>query len=44
MWLVSGAPEDAVDDTVMEVHCTEALYWVAKSLIHGIQTEDNTAQ
>ena len=36
MWLFSGAPEDAEDDTVMEKHGAEALYSAVKSLTHAI--------
>jgi len=39
MWLFSGAPEDPENDTVMEKHCTEALYSTLKNLMHAIGTE-----
>jgi hypothetical protein len=44
MWLNSGAPEDPQDETVMEKHCTNALYSAVKSLMHAIRTEDQDAQ
>jgi hypothetical protein len=39
MWLLSGAPEDAVYETVMEMHGANALYSAVKSLMHAIWTE-----
>jgi hypothetical protein len=36
--------ENREDDTVMEYHGVEALYSTMKSLIHAIQTEDQTAE
>jgi len=44
MWLFSGAPEDPEDETVMEMHCADALYSAVKSLMHAIWTEDQDAQ
>jgi len=44
MWLFSGAPEDAEDETLMEKHGAEALYSAVKSLMHAIRTEDQDAQ
>ena len=41
---VSGAPDDAENDTVMEMHGAEALYSAVKSLMHAIQTNDKQAQ
>jgi len=31
MWLFSGVPEDAQDETVMEMHGADALYSAVKS-------------
>jgi len=42
--LFSGAPEDPVDDTVMEMHGLNALYSAVKSLIDAIRTEDHVTQ
>jgi hypothetical protein len=42
--LVSGAPEDPEDDTVMEQHGADALYSAVKGLMHAIQTKDEEAQ
>jgi hypothetical protein len=36
MWLLSGAPEDPSDDTVMEKHGADALNYGLKSLMHAI--------
>ena len=44
MWLFSGAPEDAADETAMEKHAAEALYSAVKCLMHAIRTEDLDAQ
>jgi len=44
MWLFTGVTEDLDNDTLMEMHGTEALYSVVKSLMHLICTEDNHAQ
>jgi hypothetical protein len=44
MWLLSGAPDDPEDDTVMEKHGDEALYSAVKSLMHTIWTENKDAQ
>ena len=44
MWLVSGAPEDPEDDTVMEKHGAETLYSTVKSVMHAIRTKDKAAQ
>jgi len=44
MWLFSGVPEDPEDETVMEMHGTDALYSAVKSLMHAIRTEDQDAQ
>ena len=44
MWLFSGAPEDPEDDTVMEMHSTDAVNSAVKSLMHAIRTEDPDAQ
>ena len=44
MWLFSGTPEDPEDDTVMEMHGTDALYSAVKSMMHAIWTEDEHAQ
>jgi hypothetical protein len=44
MWLVSGAPEDPEDETVMEMHGADPLYSTVKSLMHAIRTEDQNAQ
>jgi hypothetical protein len=44
MWLVSDAPEDPEDDTVMERHSTKGLYSTVKSLILAIRTKDEQAQ
>ena len=44
MWLFSGAPEDPEDETVMEMHGTNALYSTVKSLMHAIRTEYQDAQ
>jgi len=44
MWLLSGAPEDPEDDTVMEKHGTEALYSAVKCWMHSIWTKDEHAQ
>jgi hypothetical protein len=38
MWLFSGAPEDPEDETVMQMHCADALYSAVKSLMRAIQT------
>jgi hypothetical protein len=43
MWLFSGAPEDPEDETVMEMHGTDALYSTVQSLMHAIRTEDQDA-
>jgi hypothetical protein len=44
MWLFSGAHEDPEDETVMEMHGTDALYSTVKSLMHAIQTEDQDTE
>jgi hypothetical protein len=44
MWLFSGAPEDPVDKTVMEMHGTDALYSTEKSWLHSIRTDEQDAQ
>jgi len=44
MWLFSGVPDDAVDDTVMEKHYAEKLNSAVKCLMHAIQTENEEAQ
>jgi len=44
MWLLSGAPYDPEDDTVIEKHGAEALYSAVKRLMHAIQTKDKEAQ
>jgi hypothetical protein len=44
MWLLSGAPEDPEDETVMEMHGADALYSAVKSLMHAFRTEDQDAQ
>jgi hypothetical protein len=44
MWLLSGAPEHPEDETVMEMHCADALYSAVKSLMHAIWTEHAEAQ
>jgi len=44
MWLLSGAPEDPENETVMEMHSADALYSTVKCLMHGIWTEDQDAQ
>jgi len=31
MWLFSGVPEDPEDETVLELHGSDALYSAAKS-------------
>jgi hypothetical protein len=43
MWLISGAPEDPVDDIVMEKHGAEALNSAVKSWMHAIRTKDEEA-
>jgi len=40
IWLFSGTPEDAEDETVMEMHGANALYSAVKSLMHAIRTQD----
>ena len=44
MSLLSGAPENPEDDTVMEMHGAVAQYSAVKNLIHAIRTEDRHAQ
>jgi len=44
MWLFSGVLKDPEDDTVMEMHCTEAQYSAVKCLMDAIRTGDNDAQ
>jgi len=44
MWLISGVPEDAADEAVMEKHGAKALYSAVQSLMPAIQTEDQDAQ
>ena len=44
MWLFSGAPEDPADETVMEMHGADVLYFAVKSLMHAIWTGDEEAQ
>jgi len=44
MWMLSSAPEDPEDDTVMEKHGSEALYSAVMSLMHAIRTKDEEAQ
>jgi hypothetical protein len=44
IWQFSGATEDPEDETVMEMHSTDALYSALKSLMHAIRTEDQDAQ
>jgi len=44
MWLISGAPDDSKDDTVIEEHGANALHSAVKSLMHAIRTEDEEAQ
>jgi hypothetical protein len=40
MWLISGAPEDPEDETVMEKHGADELYTAVKCLMYAIRTED----
>jgi len=35
MWLLSGAPEDPQNDTVMERHGADTLYYALRSLMHA---------
>jgi len=42
--LVSGAPEDPDDETVIGKHSTKALHSAVRSLMHDIRTEDQDAQ
>jgi len=44
MWLISDAPEDPEDDTVMEKYGADALESSVKSLMHAIRTKDEEAQ
>jgi hypothetical protein len=44
MWLLSGAPEDPEDDTVMDQHGADALFSAVKSLMHLIRSKDEEAQ
>ena len=44
MWMFSGAPDDREDETVMEMHCANALYTAVNSVMHAIRTEDQDAQ
>jgi len=44
MWLISGAPEDPEDETVMEKHGADALYCAVKSFMHAMRTEDQDTQ
>jgi len=44
IWLIPGAPEDPVDETVVAEHGAEALYSAVKSLMHAIRTEEEEAQ
>jgi len=44
MWLLSGAPKDPENDTMMEKHGADALYSAVKTLMHAIQTEDYDTQ
>ena len=44
MWLLSGAPEDPEDETVMEMHGFDAQCSAVNSLMHAIRTEDLDAQ
>jgi len=44
IWLLSGGPEDPVNDTVIEQHGAEAVHSALKSLMHAIRPDDNVAQ
>jgi hypothetical protein len=44
MWEFSGAPKYPEDETVMEMHSTDALYSAVKNLMNAICTEDQGAQ
>ena len=44
MLLLTGAPDNPEDNTVMGKHGTEALYSTVKSLMHAIRTKDDEAQ
>jgi len=44
MWLISSAPGDPEDDTVMETHGIDASQSTEKSLMHAIWTEDYEAE
>jgi len=44
MWLLSDAPDESDDDTVMEKHGADPLYSAVKSLMHAFQTGDKEAQ
>jgi hypothetical protein len=38
MWMLSGAPENTENETVMELHGTDEMYSAVKSLMHAIRT------
>jgi hypothetical protein len=44
MWLFSGMPEYPEDETVMEMHSTDAPHSAMKSLMHAIRTDEKDAQ
>jgi hypothetical protein len=44
MWLISGAPEDPEDDTVIDKDSEDILNNVVKRIMHAIQTDDEEAQ
>jgi hypothetical protein len=44
IWLYSGARQHSKNDTVMEKHGADALYFTVKSLMHDIWTGDEKAQ
>jgi hypothetical protein len=44
MWLLSDAPDDSEDDTVMEKYAAAALYSTLKSLMDAFWTKTKEAQ
>ena len=44
MRLVSGAPDDPEDDTVMQMRGADGLNSAVKSLMHSIRTDDKEAE
>jgi hypothetical protein len=44
MWLFSSVPEDPQNETVMEMHSADELYYTVKKLMHAIRTEDQDTQ